>query len=93
MTESGCSECASEDVDDADECGGVPLDGDGSVDLVVPEAGSGDVESAVGLLHDDAVGDELEVLIDVGDALEDLDRRGVTSSQIWLVHTCASLTL
>lgn len=81
------SERASEDVDDADECGRVPLDGDSSVDFVVPEAGAGDVEPAVGLLHDDAIGDELEVLIDVGDALEDLHRIEVTSSQIWLVHT------
>lgn len=70
----GGSERASEDVDDADESGRVPLDGDSSVDFVVPEAGARDVEPAVCLLHDDAIGDELEVLIDVGDALEDLDR-------------------
>ena len=89
----GCSEGAAEHVDDADEAGGVPLDGDSAVDLIVPEAGAGDVESAVGLLHDDAVGDELEVLIDGGDVLEDLGGRGGTSSQIWLVQIWASLTL
>jgi hypothetical protein len=66
------SQGAAEDVDDADERGGVPLDGDCSIDFIIPEAGSRDVESAVCLLHDDAVGDELEVAIDVGDALEDL---------------------
>lgn len=66
------SECASENIDDADEGGCVPLDGDSAVDFVVPEARAGDVESAVGLLHDDAVGDELEVLVDGCDAFEDL---------------------
>jgi len=87
------SECASEDVDDADEGRGIPLDGDSAIDLVVPEAGAGDVESAVRLLHDDAVGDELEVLIDGGDVFQNLSGDTTTSSQIWLVQICASLTL
>ena len=87
------SEGAAEDVNDADEGGSVPLDGDGAVNFVVPEAGAGDVESAVGLLHNDTVGDKLEVLVDTGDALEDLDQSGGTSSQIWLVQIWASLTL
>ena len=76
------SESAAEDVDDANERRGIPLDGDGSVDFVVPEAGAGDVEPTVGLLHDDAVGDELEVLVDGGDFLEDLSGKQGTSSQI-----------
>ena len=67
------SEGAAKHIDDADERGRIPLDGDGSIDLVVPKAGAGDVEPAVGLLHDDAVGDELEVFIDLGDVLEDLE--------------------
>ena len=87
------SQGTSEDIDDADEWGRIPLDSHSSIDFVVPEAGPGDVESAVCLLHDDAVGDELEIAIGVGDALEDLDRGHCTSSQIWLVQTCASLTL
>ena len=66
------SESAAEDVDDADKGRGVPLDGDSSIDFVVPEAGARDVEAAVGFLHDDAVGDELEVLVDGGDFLENL---------------------
>jgi hypothetical protein len=87
------SECAPEDVDDANQGGRVPFDGNCTVNLVVPEAGTGNVEAAVCLLHDDAVSDELEVTVDCGDGLEDLDRAEGTSSQIWLVQTCASLTL
>jgi hypothetical protein len=72
----GCgSESTAEDVDDADEGRGIPLYGDGSVDFVVPEAGARNVEPAVGFLHDDAVGDELEVLVDGCDFLEDLDKK------------------
>ena len=71
------SECAAEHVNDADKGRGVPLDSHSAVDLVVPEARPRNVESAVSLLHDDAVGDKLEVLIDVGDALEDLCEVGV----------------
>jgi hypothetical protein len=89
----GVSECASEDVDDTDEGGGIPFDGDSAVDLVVPEARSRDVEPAVSFLHDDAVCDELEVLVDSRDILENLNRQRCTSSQIWLVHSWASLTL
>jgi hypothetical protein len=66
------SESAAEDVDDTDKGRGVPLDGDSSIDFVVPEAGAGDVEPTVGFLHDDAVGDELEVLVDGSDFLENL---------------------
>lgn len=87
------SEGAAEDIDDANETGGVPLDSHCPVDFVVPKAGARNVESAVGLLHDDAVGDELEVFIDCSDVLEDLGGDGFTSSQIWLVQTWASLTL
>ncbi len=89
----GRSKSTSEDVDDADEGGRVPLDGDGAVDFVVPEAGAWDVESAVGFLHDDTVGDELEVFVDGGDGLEDLSGCGGTSSHIWLVQIWASFTL
>lgn len=71
------SKSTSEDVDDADEGWCVPLDGDRPIDFVVPEAGAGDVESAIGFLHDDAVGDEFEVFVDSGDALEDLGEVGV----------------
>ena len=87
------SECASEDIDDADQGGCVPFDSDSAVDFVVPEAGARDVEAAVSFLHDDAVGDELEIFVESCDVFEDLDRVEVTSSQIWLVQSCASLTL
>jgi len=87
------SECASEDIDDADECGRIPFDGDSSIDFVVPEAGAGDVESAVSFLHDDTVGDEFEVFIDSCDGFEDLYLVVCTSSHIWLVQICASFTL
>jgi hypothetical protein len=93
IIKSGLSQGAAEDIDDADEAGSVPLDGDRPVYFVVPEARAGYIESAVGLLHNDAVGDELEVLVDGGDVLEDLRGKADTSSQIWLVQTCASLTL
>ena len=76
------SESTAEDVDDTDERWGVPLDGNSAVDLVVPEARAGNVESTVSFLHDDAVGDELEVFVGVGDFFEDLDRQKGTSSQI-----------
>ncbi len=87
------SQSASEDIDDADERGGVPLDGDSAVDFIVPEARSWNIESAVCFLHDDAIGDEFEVFIDGSDVLEDLNRKDVTSSQIWLVQSWASFTL
>ncbi len=64
------SKCTPEYVDYADEWGGIPFDCDGSIDFVVPEAGAGDVESTVGFLHDDAIGYEFEILIDVGDAFK-----------------------
>ena len=89
----GGSQGTSEDIDNADEWGCIPLDGDSSIDFVIPEAGSRDVESAVSLLHNDAVGDELEITVGIGDVFEDLDRGYCTSSQIWLVQTWASLTL
>lgn len=76
------SEGAAEDVDDTDEGRSIPLDGDSAVDFVVPEARAGNVESAVGFLHDDAVGDELEVFVDGGDFFENLSGWGSTSSQI-----------
>jgi hypothetical protein len=87
------SESAAEDVDDANETGCIPFDSHSAIDLIVPEAGAGNVESAVGFLHDDTVGDELEVFVDGRDALEDLGYVLSTSSQIWLVHSWASLTL
>lgn len=76
------SEGAAEDIDDTDEGRCIPFDGDSAVDFVVPEARTGNVESTVGFLHDDAVGDELEVFVDVGDFSEDLSEWGSTSSQI-----------
>lgn len=66
------SECASEYVDNADERRGVPFDSDGAIDLVVPEARSRKIESAIGFLHDDTVGDKLEVFIFGGDIFENL---------------------
>lgn len=87
------SERASEDVNNADEGRGIPLDGHCSVDLVVPEARTRDVKTAIGLLHDDAVSNKLEVAIDCSDTLENLNSFFGTSSQIWFVQTCASLTL
>lgn len=87
------SESASEDIDDADEGGSVPLDGDGAVYLVVPETRARDVEATVGFLHNDAVGNELEVLVDASDVLENLTEGLSTSSQIWLVQIWASFTL
>lgn len=69
------SQSATEDVDDTDEGRCVPLNGNSAVDFIVPEARSRDIESAVRLLHDDAIGNELEVFVDLGDILKDLDRK------------------
>ena len=68
----GGSQAATEDVDDARHRWGVPLDRDGTIHVVVPVAATTDVQATVGLLHDDAIGYVLEVLIDVGDGLENL---------------------
>ena len=87
------SQGTSEHVDDAYQAGGVPLDGHSAIYFIVPKAGPRDVEPTVSLLHDDAVGDELEVLIDSSNALQDLSKYKSTSSQIWLVQIWASLTL
>lgn len=88
------SEGAAENVDDTDEWGWIPFDGNGSIDLIVPEAWSRKVKSAIGFLHDDTVGNKLEVFIFWGDIFQDLELKvKITSSQIWLVHVCASLTL
>ena len=66
------SQSTSEDIHNADETRSIPLDSDRTIHFIIPEAWTGDVESAVSLLHDDAVGDELEVPVDCGDVLEDL---------------------
>ncbi len=66
------SQSASEDIDNAYKWRCIPFDGDGSIYLVVPEAWSRDVKSAVGFLHDDAISNELEVAIGIGDGLQDL---------------------
>ena len=87
------SESASKDVDDTDERRSIPFNSDCSIHLIIPEAGARYVESTVSFLHNNAVGNELEVLVDAGDALEDLNQSGGTSSQIWLVQIWASLTL
>lgn len=67
------SECASEDIDDADKRGSIPFDSDCSIDFVVPETRAWNVESTVGLLHNDAICNEFEVLIDWCDVLENLN--------------------
>jgi len=58
------------------------LDGHRAVHLVVPEARPRDAQSAVRLLHHDAVGDQLEVLIHLGDGVESLHKGESTWSQI-----------
>lgn len=68
------SEGTAEDIDDTDKGGRIPLNSDGAINLVIPIAGSAEVEAAVGFLHDDTVGDEFEVFIDVSDSFEDLWR-------------------
>lgn len=68
------SQCASEDIHDANKSWGIPFDGDSSVNFIIPEAGSWYVESAISFLHDDAVGYELEVFVDSGDILENLTK-------------------
>lgn len=87
------SEPTSEDIYDAGHGGWVPLDGNSAVDVVVPIAAAWYVEAAVCLLHDDAVRDVFEILIDVGDCFQYLRVDRGTSSQIKLDQTCASLTL
>lgn len=67
------SEGATENVDDTDEWWWVPLDSNGSIDLIVPEARSRKVKSAICFLHNDAVGNKLEVFIFWGDIFQDLD--------------------
>ena len=76
------SESASKDVNDADEGACIPFDGDSAIDFVVPEAGAGNVESTVGFLHDDAVGNEFEIFVDGSDCFENLNGEECTSSQI-----------
>ena len=68
------SQRTSEHIDDAYQAGSIPLDCHSAVNFIVPEAGSRDIEPAVSLLHDDAVGDKLEVLIDSGNVLQDLSK-------------------
>lgn len=61
----GClSEPASEDIHDTSQGLVIPLHGHCPIGVIIPVAGPRDVESAVSLLHDDAVGDVLEVLVD-----------------------------
>lgn len=67
------SKGTSEDIDNADEGGSIPLDSHGSIDFVIPETGTRDIESAISFLHDYAVGNEFEVTIDVCNALENLN--------------------
>jgi len=73
------SESAAEDIDDTDEGGCVPFDCNSSVDFIIPEAWSWDVESTIGFLHYDAVGYKLEVFVDCCNVFENL-------SVTWCVH-------
>jgi hypothetical protein len=63
------SECASEDVYNAYKWGGIPFDSDCAIDFVVPKAWSGDIESTISFLHDDAICYEFKVFVDGGDVL------------------------
>ena len=76
------SKSASEHIDDTNEGLGVPLDCHSSIHLIIPIAGPRKVESTICFLHDDAVCYKFEVLVDVGDGLEDLSKNMNTSSQI-----------
>jgi hypothetical protein len=67
------SQCASEHIDYANKSRGIPFDSHRSIHLVVPEARSRYVQAAVSLLHDDAIGDELEVFVDCCDVLQNLE--------------------
>jgi len=87
------SERTSKDVYDAYKGWSIPFDSDCSIDLVIPKAWSGNIESTISLLHDNAICYEFKVFVDSGDVLKNLSRLIITSSQIWLVHICASFTL
>ena len=76
------SESASKDVDDTDERRSIPFNSDCSIHLIIPEAGARNVESTISFLHNNAIGNELEVLVDAGDVFENLDKKVCTSSQI-----------
>jgi hypothetical protein len=67
------SESASKHINNTNESGSIPFDRYSSIDFIVPEAGTWDVEPAICLLHDDAVSDELEVFVDCSDVFENLD--------------------
>lgn len=77
------SEGTTKDIDNTDKGGGIPLDCNSAIHFVIPIAGSRKVESTVSFLHDDTIGDILEILVDSGDCLQYL-RHGLehTSSQI-----------
>lgn len=66
------SQSTAEDVDNTDQGRSIPFDSNSSIYFIIPEAGAGDVESTIGLLHNDAVSNELEVAIDCCDVLENL---------------------
>jgi len=87
------SECTSKDVYDAYKWGSIPFNSDSAIDFVIPKARSWYIESTISFLHDDAICYEFKVFVDGGDVLQDLARLISTSSQIWLVHICASFTL
>ena len=76
------SESASEDIDDTDERRSIPFNSDSSIHLIIPEAGARNVESTISFLHNNAIGNELEVLVDAGDVFENLNKKVCTSSQI-----------
>lgn len=88
------SKPTAKDIDNARHGRRVPLHSDRAIHIVVPVAAARYVEATVCFLHDDAVGDILEVLIDIGHGLQNLSvSRSLTSSQMRLDQTCASLTL
>lgn len=87
------SETTAEYIDNAGKSLIVPLHSYSAVSIVIPKARSRNIETAVCLLHDDAVGDVLKVFVNCYQSLENLDINLTTSSQITFDHTCASLML
>lgn len=51
---------------------GFMLNSDRAVSIIIPVARTGDVESALGFLHEQTIHNELEVLVLLGEPLEDL---------------------
>lgn len=66
------SQGATKYIYNTNEWGRIPFNSDGTINLVIPIAWAREVETTISFLHDDTVGDEFEIFIDIGDGFENL---------------------